>query len=507
LNQSARAVPHLKAAVQQEPGNKEALCWLGTALWDAGQTTAALAQLRKTAERLPRDPDVLFLLGEAYQKAANQELEDVTKQSIGTPLYHQIFGDIYSDEQIWPKASGHYVWAIEKNPKWIGAHLGLGQVYITQGKLADAKREFQTELQIDPSSAAAEAKLANIAILEGDVTEALRKLNDAIRIAPARAADALDLAPIALLTAAVKVDDKVAASYRQSLPGLRSVPETAAKDLALALVCARLGLADESAHAWQRYLNAAPRPAISVDTFEQAKTDFYRHNFEVAEQELEALTNKQRKNLEARYLLGRTYQYLSLATLEQMLAIDPDFYRAHELLAKTYERREEKDKALAEYRIVAQTHPELPGIHFAIGHLLWTMEEPDEALTELSGELRLNPAHPEANAELGTILAARQERDKAISYLQKALQLKPDLVTAREQLGMVLYQKGDYAAAEKELKRVLLDDPEGSAHFVLGMVYRKMGRTEESRAALEGSRKIKAERLAENNIALEGSTK
>jgi tetratricopeptide (TPR) repeat protein len=322
---------------------------------------------------------------------------------------------------------------------------------------------------------------------------------------PRAGADALDLAPMTSLTAAVNIDDKAAASYRQSLSALRSVPETAAKDLALALVCARLGLADESAAAWQRYLNAAPKPAISADIFEQAKTDFHRHNFGMAEQELELLTNKQRKNLEARYLLARTYQYLSLATLERMLAIDSDFYRVHELLAKTYERREEKDKALAEYRIVEQTHPGLPGIHFAIGHLLWTMEESDEALTELSEELRLNPAHPEANAELGTILAAQHERDQAISYLQKALQLKPDLVTAREQLGMVRYQKGDYVAAEKELKRVLLDDPEGSVHFVLGMVYRKMGRTEESRAALEGSRRIKAERLAENNVAAEDS--
>src|SRR6202012_5914152 len=142
------------------------------------------------------------------------------------------------------------------------------------------------------------------------------------------------------------------------------------------------------------------------------------------------------------------YRNLAMLILARMLAIDPNFYRAHELLAKTYEQRDENDKALAEYKIVTQLHPELSGIHFAMGHLLWTMQDSDAALVELKQELRLNPSHPEANAEIGTILVNKHQADEAIPYLRKALALKPDLTTARQQFGMAFYQLNDLPGAE-----------------------------------------------------------
>ena len=65
---------------------------------------------------------------------------------------------------------------------------------------------------------------------------------------------------------------------------------------------------------------------------------------------------------------------------------------------------------------------------------------------------------------------------------------------------MVFYQRNELPIAERELKKAISDDPEGTAHFLLGMVYRKMGRMQESDAALGESRRIRAERLAKVKV-------
>jgi Tfp pilus assembly protein PilF len=90
--------------------------------------------------------------------------------------------------------------------------------------------------------------------------------------------------------------------------------------------------------------------------------------------------------------------------------------------------------------------------------------------------------------------------------LDKALSLKPDLITARQQLGIAYYQRKDFVRAEQELKKGLSDDSAGTVHFILGMVYRRLGRPEESRLALEASRKIRSERLAEVKIETQAPT-
>ena len=496
LNQPTRAVNYLRKAIHQEPGNKEADSWLGTALWDAGQKTAALAQLRNAVKLFPADGDLLFLLGEAYQKAANEQIEYVLERAVGTPLYHQAFGKIYADQGVWDKAIGHYQAGIQKNASVPGLHFGLGDVFFQQGKLQEARNEFGQELKINPKSAAALAKLAEVEFLGGSTGDALYNLELSIRISPAEAADTLGLPSSSPSIALESPSDALAGKYRQALLNVQAAPPGDARDLATAALANKLGDGELAVAEWNRFLSHA-NEQLPADPKGRALVNFERHRFDFAEKELESFILSNPTDAEAHYLLSKTYQHLSSLVLERMLAVDPNSFRTHQLLAKIYEHRDQSEKALAEYRTVEQMQPALSGVHFSIGHLLWTMNEPNEAVGELKKELQLDPDHPEANAEIGTILVAQHESDTAIPYLKKALSLKPDLVTARQQLGMAFYEKKDYPRAEQELKRGLNDDAEGSVHFVLGMVYRRMGRMDESRTELAESNRIRAERRAE----------
>jgi tetratricopeptide (TPR) repeat protein len=140
--------------------------------------------------------------------------------------------------------------------------------------------------------------------------------------------------------------------------------------------------------------------------------------------------------------------------------------------------------------------PDLPGVHFSIGHLLLKKGRQDEAREELAAELRLNPDHAEANAEMGTLLLDRQDAAGAIPYLQKAVHLDPDQWATYQQLGRAYYQQKNYLQAEIVLKQAVSHDPKGLAHYQLGLVYRSLGNKDAANEQFAISRKLKLEELA-----------
>ena len=109
----------------------------------------------------------------------------------GTPLLHQVYGDIYKDERAWENAVAHYYRALEQDPHWQGAHFGIGEVALHREKLDIAEQEYRKELVANPGSAAALARLAEIAMLQGK--PALPLFSQAIHIAGYQAANALGL--------------------------------------------------------------------------------------------------------------------------------------------------------------------------------------------------------------------------------------------------------------------------------------------------------------------------
>lgn len=221
-----------------------------------------------------------------------------------------------------------------------------------------------------------------------------------------------------------------------------------------------------------------------------AATD--QKNYGAAEAKLTTFLAANPQSAKARYLLARTYERLSHSVLSRMFQIDPNSYRVHQLLGRIYEYRWKNQKALAEYRVAEKLRPTLPGIHLAIGEVLWREGRLDPALAELRSEIRLSPYDVRPFAEMGTILVTKHESKQAIPYLDKALQLKPDLLLVHKQLGIAYYQQKDYAEAERELTKALSIDHDGSVHYLLGAAYRDSGRPAEARAEMEQARVIQA---------------
>ena len=506
LNRPEKALPHLQQAAQLDPANKDAQSWLGTAYWQAGQTWTALQQLRKADRDFPTDPDIMFVLGEAYRKTADQEMQLLLRSASGTAFVHQIYGDIYLDQHALAKATGHYQAALQQDPHAPNIHFDLGEVGLLSDRLDDAAAEYSKQLQCTPSDAAAEARLAEVTLLQGQIPAALHQLDGALALSPLQTVSALHLPP-SFATTGETFTDKMLERFRAALPAVESAPDSPARDLALATIAARLDQSDTLQTAWTHFQSAIPQQPDAADLLDRANQAVERQRFEDAELDIHTWLSTHPQSLKERYLSARVNRDLSLSVLDRLLTAYPDSYRSHQLLAQTNEQRDEDDKAIAEYKKVEELSPTLPGIHYALGHLLMKDGDLEQATAQLKEELRLNPDQPEANAEMGMSLLNQGQALEAVQYLTKAIALQPDLWTAHQELGKAYFIQKDYEGARRELTLALADDPEGIAHYQLGLVYKALGQTEAATREFASSRKIKSDRLSQTKIELPAGTK
>src|ERR1039457_2435533 len=182
LHRPAQGAALLREAIRQDSADKLAQSWLGTALWDAGQTDAALLQLRRAAALFPDDPDLLFALGEAYGKAAVQQTEQLLDESSGTALSDLIYGTIYAGEREWTKAEGHLRRAIERDPRSLDAHLELAAVLLEQTRLPAAREISERAVALAPQSASALARDGELLLLMQQPAEGLSRIQTALEI-------------------------------------------------------------------------------------------------------------------------------------------------------------------------------------------------------------------------------------------------------------------------------------------------------------------------------------
>ena len=510
LHRPAQGAALLREAIRQDSADKLAQSWLGTALWDAGQTDAALLQLRRAAALFPDDPDLLFALGEAYGKAAVQQTEQLLDESSGTALSDLIYGTIYAGEREWTKAEGHLRRAIERDPRSLDAHLELAAVLLEQTRLPAAREISEQAVALAPQSASALARDGELLLLMQQPAEGLSRIQTALEIDRSEALDALGL----------PIEDRAGRNVTGNETGVelpRLCREAArklevdptyspAKDVALAALYALAGDEDDALHAYRRIGPVQSSPSPSASRFAKAVTAMHQHRYDDAETLLLSWLGTNPRDRMARYDLALVRHQISMAQVARLIEVAPDSYHVHQMLGQLYvgltmaneasDGLQEDDKAIAEYLAVAAVRPDLPGVHFWLGHLYWKHGDADHALTELTRELELDPGHPEANGELGAVLVAQGHVADAIPHLESAIRSMPDLWPAYLQLGRAYAIEKNYARAEEMLKRALTHDRDGSTHYQLGLVLRAEGKTAQAAQVFAQVKAIKNEKMA-----------
>src|SRR5262249_34082906 len=164
--------------------------------------------------------------------------------------------------------------------------------------------------------------------------------------------------------------------------------------------------------------------------------------------------------------------------------IAPKSYQVRRLQAESLESQHKWAEAAAIYQEILEQNPNLPEIHFRLGHAALSLNSSnstEEAKHEFQQELSVDPSNASAEFWLGEIAHRDSRWEEAISRFNSAIKLDSSLWTAYLGLGMALNSAGRFAEAIAPLERYAAAMPEDLAgHYQLVIAYRRAGRKEDA---------------------------
>jgi len=193
VGQFAKARDLLDRASRLNPSDEAAQLYHGRALFSLGQLEVGAAVVQKLLRKSPRNVEALYTLGQMYMKLAQGTLRELEVQAPDSYLTNLISGQVQESTENYDGALDQYRKALEKEPKFRGAHYNVGNIYWLEGKWELAIKELKLELIADPYNCLAQWKIANSLLnLSQDRDEAIGRVTKALEICPNLAQAHLD---------------------------------------------------------------------------------------------------------------------------------------------------------------------------------------------------------------------------------------------------------------------------------------------------------------------------
>jgi len=238
----ARALPRLSdKKLEYGVGMARARC--GMSLDRMGDTVEALALLNR---EFPGDPQVLYVTTHYYSELASRAAQTLVSTRPSSPQAMELIAEGLESHKQQAEAIKEYRRILAAHPGIPGIHYRLGRLLLGEGKspanTAEAKKEFETELEIDPHSAAAEFMLGDLEWESQNWPEAIRHFSLATK----------DDAGFAEAYLGLGVSLNGAGKFAQAIAPLeryvKEVPDDPAGHYQLAISYARTGRKQDAQH-------------------------------------------------------------------------------------------------------------------------------------------------------------------------------------------------------------------------------------------------------------------
>jgi len=135
----------------------------------------------------PNDPEVLYASTHAYSDLSVRVSEELMREAPFSYQVHLLKAEALEGQEKWDQAAAEYRKILEINPLLPGIHARLGRALLsmphpTPEVIAEVKRNFEQELEIDPRNASAEYVLGELAKDENDLPTAIRHYSQATKL-------------------------------------------------------------------------------------------------------------------------------------------------------------------------------------------------------------------------------------------------------------------------------------------------------------------------------------
>ena len=151
---------------------------------DEEQTAAdTLLQLKRDE---PDNPEVLYLATHYFSELGVRAAQQLQGRAPGSYQARRLEAEALESQGKHDEAAVIYRKILEENPNIPGIHYRLGQIALDRagsgGSTDEAKREMQSEIEVDSSNASAQFVLGELARRAGDWNEAIAHFSQAARL-------------------------------------------------------------------------------------------------------------------------------------------------------------------------------------------------------------------------------------------------------------------------------------------------------------------------------------
>ena len=523
-NDEKAAMAEFREALRIQPNYADAHANLGAVLIST-DTGAAVRELEKAVSLAPGMLKAQFNLAMAYGADPNygpaKEIDQLRKVLVTEPSFAR-------------------------------ARLALGKELLREGKLEQSIAELQEAVRVDSQNTAAHYQLGLALSRAGQSDEAAVELQKSRDLAATD--DRKQNADLDIAEGRVALDkgelDQAAAKFRRALV---LQPESADAQHFLAGVLEKQGDAEGASAAYRKTLELNPgdlsaREKIETFSIEKGAADdfqripeFERHirdgRFAEVEPLLSAYVKEHAKSSWGWYALGyclfaQRKVGESIQALAKSLQLDIQNAEAHKILGRDLMTIGRFDAAQTEFEQGIRYNPQSAEMHFDLGKLFSIQDDWSAALREFEAAVRLDPSYMEgldalgfaqeaAGNEAGAIASyeraiainearkgkfvsahvnlsayynRKSDTEKALEYADAALNLDPKSDGAWFQKAKAREAQGRLNDAVDALNQGISSNPRASAYYyVLARIYRRLGKMEESRKALDSFTRLDKE--------------
>jgi tetratricopeptide (TPR) repeat protein len=518
------ALPYLAMAQKLNPHDSNALLGLGRAYTALGDLLKARAFYEQAVQMNSKNPRAWFGLGLTYMSLEDDGVERMGKIHLNSAYFQSLGAESFVQEGRFQDAVAKYRQLLQarSGPPCLRAEFGFALIQF--GKLSDAREEFQTQLKEDPGCLMAILGAARLAIRDGNMATALNHISKVWQADPGFLSANAPVLWKGMSTEKIGTFESAligASSPKDIQPGLRHA-------LLANLTSWRREpvetFAEESTNFLTGPVKQAPNAKVQKITVARA-TQFYsegrytacreslkralssltvggslilaqcaydsgdfRTSFQASQRAIDIDT----QSPAAWFWLIKASQVLAVNALVQAGLTGLSSPAIHVMLGNVYRDAKKFDQAEAEYRKAIELEPRDVAAHLGLAATYYRELWLSRALPELKIVLQLAPQNPEASFMMADILALRREFVQAEPYAKAALHGdQSNLPLAHALLGRIYAYQGLTAQAIRELRQALPADHDGSFHYQIAMLYKRIGDAGAERKALKESESLR----------------
>ncbi|MEC7872381.1 MAG: tetratricopeptide repeat protein [Candidatus Neomarinimicrobiota bacterium] len=343
---------------------------------------------------------------------------------------------------------------------------------LDSGDFTTAESEYKSALEMDPTFAPAYMGLATVAMRKGDLKQSGSLLKEAIDADPENKEFRQEFERLSELNTLMSKGirsmkngdiDNAFESFRVAYEKFPQYPESVFN---MGLTHFRNKDFVEAVNYFNKTIEINPDHKNALTAIKNVAKNFFNKGNQLYK----------RGDLEG-----------ALSSYDEVLSVDKTFYQAHFQVGVIQSKMGNKDLAVQSYEKSIEINPQFYKAYFALGLAKNSMNDTEGALESLQSAIDINPGYDKAYGAMGDIHIQKKDYEKAKQTLKMATTVNPNYSKGYANLGVIYSEEENWNQAISSLEMaVALNERDAMSYFRLSSAHNMNG---DCNLALEAARK------------------